>query len=286
MLQRVLIVQADYPSDISHTVGMITQSLERRGISFDIHIRQAMEFHLEQGAATTAPDNRDAYQLILAVGGDGTFLYAARTFLYWDLPVMGINAGRLGYLMEISPEDIEKALDRLEKGEYHQTRRSVLEALVYREGREIACFQALNDVVISRGAVARMVELSVSVEDQILSHYRADGTIVATPTGSTAYNLSAGGPILSPDVDALVITPICPHTLGVRPVVIGSEKTISITIHTREDNTILAIDGQEGLDLRKGDEVRLGLSAHRVTLYRLDKADFFTTLREKLGWHI
>ncbi len=285
-LHRVLIVHADYPRSVHATVKKICASLDRRSIGYDLHERLKMEFHRDQCATPPAAElNRDAYQLILAVGGDGTFLYAARSFLHWDLPLMGIHAGRLGYLMEIAPRDIERALDRLQAGDYHVSRRLVIEAQVRSAGLDRACFQALNDVVITRGAIARMIEISVMVEGQVLSHYRADGTIVSTPTGSTAYNLSSGGPILAPDVEALVITPICPHTLGVRPVVIGTDKKITFKIQTREGNTILAIDGQEGLDLGNGDEVCISLSPHRVTLFRLDTEDFFTTLREKLGWH-
>ncbi len=284
-LKRVLLVHTDYPENILSIVEQVGHCLKEKNIEYDIHLRQKMEFHKDQCLIPHQAHKEKPYDLIFAIGGDGTFLYAARTFLSWDLPVMGINAGRLGYLMEINPEDIGDALDRLSRGDYHRSQRMILEATVTRKGQQLSCFQALNDVVITRGAIARMIEISITVEGQVLSHYRADGAIVSTPTGSTAYNLSSGGPILAPDVDALVITPICPHTLGVRPVVLGSDQVLTFTVLTREANTILAIDGQEGLDLISGDEVHIRQSDHKITLYRLDKADFFSTLRKKLGWH-
>ena len=260
--------------------------LKNNNVIFEEFVLSRQEFHPDRCLTVSREGKTDSdIDLIISVGGDGTFLSTARHFLLHGLPIIGVNAGHLGFLMEISPDEMENALQKLLRGQFHLSERMVLEARVYRDGEEQSCFHAFNDAVISRGAVSRMVELTLSVEEEMMSHYRADGTIISTPSGSTAYNLSAGGPILTPDLDAFVITPISPHTLGVRPVVVKANKILELEVLTGIDNTILTIDGQEGMSLIKGDKIRIFSSPYKVKLYRLNKTGFVAILREKLGWH-
>lgn len=234
------------------------------------------------------------YQMIFTIGGDGTFLYTARTFSVFDLPIVGINAGRLGFLTEVLPERISEVLDKIQNGTAKFTKRFLLKASLFREEKIIADLIALNDMVISRGRFSRLVEVDVRVHDQddeksegnFLSGYRADGVIISSPIGSTAYNLSAGGPILMPNTEALVITPISPHTLGVRPVVVGIRRMIELTIPKSGADLKLTADGQENLELTAGDTVCVEKSDRCISMYYEGDENFFMTLREKLGWHL
>jgi len=226
------------------------------------------------------------YDLIFTIGGDGTFIYAARTFLHLEVPFVGINAGRLGFLMDISVDEIEMALDEIVEGSAKCVKRMLLDVQVHRVNQEICSFQALNEVVIAKGTLSRMIDIHMRVNETDFSDYRADGVIISTPTGSTAYNLSAGGPILTPEMEALVITPICPHSLNIRPVVSSSSSRLELWEKSTDGNTLLTIDGQENLSLEQGDVVRICRSKHSIYTYYLKDNDFFKTLRNKLGWHL
>ena len=226
-------------------------------------------------------------ELVIAFGGDGTLLGAAHAVALAgrDVPVLGINLGHLGFLTEVSRAEMIDALQAVLDGRTRTETRIMLCGRVERGGRVVAERLALNDIVVTRGALSRMIEVDVSVDGLLVTHIKADGVIVATATGSTAYNLSAGGPILLPSVDAMVLTPIAPHTLSNRPVVLPATATIVLrpVIEPQED-LLATFDGQFGVDLQTGDAIVVTRAERVVTLLRVTDRTHFDMLREKLRW--
>jgi NAD+ kinase len=223
--------------------------------------------------------------LAIVVGGDGTLLHIARNIASQNIPLVGINLGRLGFLVDIAREDMEKILSEILHGSYQQEVRILLSASLSRAGKIIHQAEAFNDVVVSKGELARLIEFETLVDGIHVNTARADGIIVATPTGSTAYALSANGPILAPELEAITLVPICPHTLSFRPLVIGSRSDVCIRmLDSGQDNSYLSFDGQSAVRLEDGDVVDIKMSEHRVKLLRPVKHSHFDVLRAKLGW--
>ncbi|GAV22356.1 NAD(+)/NADH kinase [Carboxydothermus pertinax] len=220
--------------------------------------------------------------LVFVLGGDGTILCATRYFAPRGIPVLGINLGQLGYLSELDPQEIDFGLQKIQAGEFIIEDRTMLEAVVLREQREVAVFHGLNDGVLTKGAFARIINFSVFVDEQYITEYAADGVIVATPTGSTAYSLSAGGAILDPEVKAFIITPICPHTLAARSLVVADDKEIKILVKTALESSMLTVDGQQGFGIRKGDEILIRKAPYRAKFVKLKNRSFYQLLREKM----
>jgi NAD+ kinase len=225
----------------------------------------------------------DRSDLIIVLGGDGTLLSAARVVGGREIPLFAVNLGHLGFLTAIQVEDLYPELERALRGEHRIGRRRMVDCEVRRKGESIGAYAALNDVVITKTELARMIDLDTHVDNHFVAAYKADGLIVATPTGSTAYSLSAGGPVIFPSVNAFCITPICPHMLTNRPVIVPDSSVIQILVHG-EDGTYLTIDGQVGEPLSKGDVVVCRSSAKTIQLIRPPKMLFFDVLREKLKW--
>lgn len=225
-----------------------------------------------------------AADLMVVLGGDGTLLAVAREMGTRPVPVLGVNLGHLGFLAEVAPEEQYDALERVLRGEMQTVERMRLEARAERDGREIGRFLAINDAVITRGELSRMIDLETLTDDVPVTTYHGDGLIVATPTGSTAYSLSAGGPILVPGFDAFLLTPICPHTLGQRPLVLPETVQIEIRVFPREGNAQLTLDGQRGLALHSGDRVFVSRSDHPVHFVVSPAHSRFSVLRTKLRW--
>jgi len=221
--------------------------------------------------------------LIVVLGGDGTLLAIARR-TDARVPILGVNLGELGFLTEVAEREAMAMLARVFAGRYELDRRMTLAARLERAGRIVGRYRALNDVVITNGAAARIVELSVTVDELPFTAYRGDGLIVATPTGSTAYSLSAGGPIVEPTVQVLVLSPISPHTLSNRPVVLRPTATVRIAIGRRRQDVLLTIDGQEGMPLAAGDVVEVRQGRSPVSLVRSPDRTYYDVLRSKLGW--
>lgn len=219
---------------------------------------------------------------LLVLGGDGTMLNGARLAAPLGLPLLGINLGQVGFLTEVDVPEIEEALEALLAGRFSVEERMMLEASVYRGAERLATFIGLNDAVISKGAFARLIRLETYINEEYVNTYRADGLIVAVPTGSTAYSLSAGGPLVAPGLELLIITPICPHTLWSRPVVIGAEHTVRVSLLTVHGEAALTIDGHRGFPLRQHDVVVIRRSAFRARLIKLKTTSFFGLLRQKL----
>lgn len=220
----------------------------------------------------------------LVLGGDGTIIASSRKFAHLDVPILGINLGNLGFLAEIELSELDNALEQFMNDEYVIEDRMMIKGTL----KQGACFgKALNDIVITRQSISRMISFDVFVNDVFVNHYRADGIIISTPTGSTAYNLSAGGPIISPNNEVIVLTPICPHSLTARSIVLSGSDVIRISFQSQRnqhlDDLLITIDGQEVFGINKEDEVILSKSETKVRLMRLNQNDFFKILRRKLS---
>jgi NAD+ kinase len=257
-------------------------------------IRAAAEAH---GAELLVEDRLSAHvagcrvfraediDVLITLGGDGTLLRGARLVAQHDVPVLGVNLGRLGFLTSSAIDDFDAAIDALFTGDYWLDVRSTLDVQVTgANGTE--SFFALNDAVLHKGGLARVIRLAVHVgpDHQEVGTYTADGIILSTPTGSTAYSLSAGGPIVVPSLDCILATPICPHTLVVRPLVLPMDMQITVTPQPGADEVILTVDGQDGAELHPGEKLQVRKGATTVRLIRLAGQSFFTTLRRKLHW--
>lgn len=245
------------------------------------------------GVGGPIPLDLDAAEidLLLTLGGDGTLLRGGRMVAGRETAILGINLGYLGFLTGAQENEIETALEHIRAGSYLLDRRYTLEAQVlHADGSEGDCFLALNDIVLHKAGVARVVRLDLSVGDgddlDEIGSFSGDGVIVATPTGSTAYSLSAGGPIIAPSLDCLVVTPICPHTLALRPLVLPSTERIRIRALDRKEEMVLTVDGQVGRQLAAGDIVAVKKGTVRIALVRFPGQTFFSTLRRKLNWAV
>jgi NAD+ kinase len=222
--------------------------------------------------------------LVIVLGGDGTLLSVARIFATTGTPILSVNLGYLGFLTEVRLADLYSTLEGWCNDCHILDARIMLHADLWREGAIHSTFRALNEVVVSKGDIARMGDFTVELEGKKVARFRADGVIVSTPTGSTAYTLAANGPILTPDVDALVVTPICPHLLTLRPIVVRGDATLTVRIEGIPNLALLTVDGQQAVSLQLGDEVRCRRSSHTVNLVRLSESGFFEVLRSKLSW--
>jgi NAD+ kinase len=225
-----------------------------------------------------------APELVIVLGGDGTLLAAARIFAKWDAPILSVNLGSLGFLTEVRLNELYSTLEAWCTSCGAVDVRTMLHSELWRDGECICTHEALNDVVVAKGTIARMGHFRVEVDDRLAAEYRADGIIIATPTGSTAYSLSANGPILEPSVDAHIITPVCPHLLTMRPLVVGGTAQLRLTILSSGDPNYLTVDGQEAREVREGDVLRCVRSTHTVKLLRVGNSNFFDVLRSKLKW--
>ncbi len=221
---------------------------------------------------------------VLVLGGDGTLLAAARDLDGKDTPLLGVNLGGLGFLSEVTVEGLPGFLREVFEGKQRIEKRETLEATVLRAGKRLESHRALNEVAIGKGALSRLLKLEVAIGAEHLTHFVADGLIVATPTGSTAYSLSAGGPIMHPEVPAFVLTPICPHSLTSRPLVVPMDKELTVRVQTANENTMLTCDGQQGVALKAGDEIKIRRSGKPVHLMLSQDSSYFDVLKEKLHW--
>lgn len=223
--------------------------------------------------------------LIIVVGGDGTLLNAARSLVHFDVPLLGINQGRLGFLVDVTPSDLSDTLDRIFSGQYKEERRCLLHAHVIRNGEQINESTAFNDVVLHTRNVARMIEYETHIDGQFVHITRSDGLIVSTPTGSTAYALSGGGPILHPDLNAIVLVPICPHTMSHRPIVVDADSKIEIVVGiSNQAHTQCTCDGQIDLNIQNGDHIVIQKVERPIRLIHPESYNYFEILQAKLHW--
>jgi len=222
--------------------------------------------------------------LIVVLGGDGTLLSAARLMVDFEVPLLGINLGSLGFLTEVPSDEMIPTLERVFADDIDIEKRLLLKASVERHGEVVASSYCLNDVVVSKGTLARMIRLHIHVDGQFMTGLRADGLIVATPTGSTAYCMSAGGPIVHPRNDVIVLTPISPHVLSNRPVILPGSAKIEIKLISEEDASMVTFDGQVGFSLRSGDVINVAAADNRLNLIVSPNRNYYEVLRTKLKW--
>lgn len=222
--------------------------------------------------------------LIIVLGGDGTLLSVARLIEERDVPILGVNLGSLGFLTEIGMDELYPVLENVIRGDFTVENRIMLDVFIYREGKMVANYCALNDVVINRGTLARIVYLEIKINGLYVTTYRSDGLIIATPTGSTAYSLAAGGPIVYPTMNALILSPICPHTLTNRPIVIPDDVKIEINLITPDEDALATLDGQVGYSLNYRDSIEVKKAKNTIKLIQSPGKNYYEVLRKKLKW--
>ncbi len=242
-------------------------------------------FAEQLGWVATAPDVlRERAELVIVLGGDGTLIHAARLLRGKPVPILGINLGSLGFMTEVPVADAMTVLDSVLKGEAQLTSRMKLSCRLVRDGKTVLEDEVLNDIVIAKSALAKIADHETWLDGAYVATFKADGVIFATPTGSTAYSLSAGGPIVHPSVDCVVVTPICPHALTQRPIVVPADQPLRVQLTSEVSDVFLTIDGQVGQPLKLGDRVEVMKAAARVQIVRNPNLDYFGVLRTKLHW--
>lgn len=275
-----IICKTGRPEPVEILKGLLP-GLRERGVETFVDPEAAQALNMDGCPRSEMPKLAD---VLLVLGGDGTMLSAARLVCERGIPILGINLGGLGFITEFQGDEIAEAIERLLSDDCATEDRLMLTAAVFRHGEKIAEYTALNDVVINKGALARIVELETSVNKGYVTTFRSDGLIVSTPTGSTAYSLSAGGPILYPALENIVLTPICPHTLTNRPIVLPDNVEIEIILRSHVEDVFLTMDGQVGYLLRQNDMIIVKKSPFKTRLLMPCRRDFFQVLRTKLRW--
>jgi len=282
--KRVGLIGKSGDQHVSTTLQALSALLERHRLQIQVDEDIADMLAGSVGAVVTRETLARQCDLAIVVGGDGTLLNAARSLADTGCAVLGVNLGRLGFLVDVSPEDMDTQINSILGGDFIEEPRTLLHAMVTRDGEPVDESTALNDVVINKKDIARMIELDTWIDGHFLNRNRSDGLIVATPTGSTAYALSGGGPILHPGLDAIALVPICPHTLSNRPIVINHDSCIEIVIHEGTLQAQISCDGQVNLTLDPGDRVTVRRHVHDLRLLHPPGHDYFDVLRKKLRW--
>jgi len=266
---------------VEATVAELVAWLQERGVEVRVDEVAAPAAEMP---ATPREELVASVDLIISIGGDGTLLSIARAVGTREVPILGVNLGRLGFLTEINVDELYPTLEKVLAGNVEAVSRMRLEVVARRGDQELGRYLALNDAVITKTALSRMIDLEAWADDVKVTTYHADGLIVSTPTGSTAYSLSAGGPLLLPGLEAMVLTPICPHSLTQRPIVMPQTARVEIIVDTRGGEVALTVDGQEGLGLRDGDRVTIQCSAHPVRILASPFRNRYEILHAKLRW--
>jgi NAD+ kinase len=282
-VRKLGLVLKRHDHSVPRIVSGIIPWLQEQGVEIFVDQDSVGEPLLVSATIVPPDELPERVDAVSVFGGDGTFLYAGRIVAARGVPILGINLGSLGFLTEVKQERMRDAFKGLITGNYELEERMLLDVEVLKKGDHFARYLALNDAVINKGALARIIELEVSVDAQLVTMTRSDGIIISTPTGSTGYSLSAGGPILHPTLEALIITPICPHTLTNRPVVVPDSAVVGVCLRHGKD-VMLTVDGQVGMPLDQGDCLRIGKARHPMRIIQIEASPFFKLLREKLKW--
>ena len=274
------------------TVGLVLNYYKNENVALALEMLEILKRHKlnylafgEDAKALgleelSADDFCRKVDLVMVIGGDCTLLRAARIVYGYEIGILGINRGYLGFLSELEIDEFEQYLDQIVSGEYHMERRTMLEADAYRGDKLLAQEVALNDMVITKGALARLIDIKVKMNDTQVENFLGDGLIIATPTGSTGYSLSAGGPIVYPNLDVFLTAPICPHSLTVRPIIFPSDCTLEITIGTDMPG-MLTVDGQQGVELLNGDKIVINRACYDTYLVKVKNIGFFDVMHDK-----
>ena len=283
-MPKAAIISKPQKPELASIVPELVQWLESHGFTYCFDPNTSAYLHRGHEAVARRDLASEEVDLVITLGGDGTLLSAARAFARTETPILGVNLGSLGFLTEVPLSEMYPTLEAWLNGASVMESRWLMQIELFRDGRSFGKWDALNDVVIAKGAIARMGEFAVELDRQFVARFRADGVIVSTPTGSTAYTLAANGPILMPTVDALVMTAICPHLLTIRPIVVPGSSRISLTVDVVPHETYLTVDGQEAVELLLGDRIDCCRSARSIRLLRLHENGLFNVLRSKLSW--
>jgi len=279
-MRRIGIVAKKGEPEAVNAVRDFMGRLRGRGIGFYVEAGTASVLKIKGYPMEEIPGKSD---IVIVFGGDGTLLSVARLVGSLGVPILGVNLGGLGFITEVSRDEIDKEIDKVFSGEYGLEERIMLQADVYRGRRKIVRHNALNDVVMNKSALSRMFELEICINGRYVSTFRADGLIVSTPTGSTAHSLSAGGPILYPTLESFLMTPICPHTLTSRPIVLPDTFVLEATVKNGDD-IHLTLDGQVGFPLKVKDRIKISKADYKTKFIVLHDRDYFQILRAKLKW--
>lgn len=282
MLKKIGIYAKKSHPEVEQIAMSVAQKFTTSGI--DVLIEDGLAEQIGQVNGHAGEDIPSQVDMIVVLGGDGTLISVARQVGEREVPIVGVNLGQLGFLTEITHEELPEMLDRLIAGDYKVSERMMIDAFIHREGQVIGKYTVLNDAVINKGALARIIDMETYVDGRHLSTYKADGLIISTPTGSTGYSLAAGGPIIYPEINSLLITPICPHMLTNRPIIVWSRSVIEIEVKFQDDVVFFTADGQVGHKLLRGDRVELRRSETRTRLVSSPTREYFQILRTKLSW--
>lgn len=275
-IRSVLLIVNMLKKDAQPMVDTVSRYLSARNIKVDV-------FGFKGKAAE--PEIKEKYDLAVSLGGDGTVLFSSRVVASEKIPILAVNLGNFGFITEVSMDEWQEVLEGYLEGKLGEDRRLILEACIVRRGKNIGVYRGMNDAVISSAGLSKIVKLSVSLDETPVGRYRADGIIVSTPTGSTAYSAAAGGPILHPEMEAMIINPICPFTLSHRPFVIPGNEVINIELEEEQrTEVIITVDGQQMVKLEPLDLICIRRAEDMVRLVRSDKRSFYEVLRTKLNW--
>jgi NAD+ kinase len=280
-MKKIGIICKQEREDTQEILRDLVPWLKRRDCEIFVDIETASKLDIKGYLRAEIPSLVD---VVLVLGGDGTMLSVSRLVANKDVPILGVNLGSMGFITEINKEEIYDALERMLSNLGALEERLMLRAQVYRDGKKASEFTVLNDVVINKGALARIIDLETYINDKYVTTYKSDGLIISTPTGSTAYSLSAGGPILYPTLECIVLTPICSHTLTNRPIVLPDDFEIKVVLKTLSEDVYLTIDGQVGFSLRMDDTIVVVKSGQKTKLLLPIERDYFDILRTKLKW--
>jgi NAD+ kinase len=287
-MKRIGIIAKQNKPEAVTITGRLVEWLQPKGV--EVYIEEGIEKSLRPNlrAPFLNPVKREEIpshaEMIIVLGGDGTLLSVARLVGSHEVPILGVNLGGLGFLTEIRLEELYRVLERVIQGDFVTDERVVFHAAVIRRGERLAEFIVLNDAVINKGALARIIDLETTINGEYLTTFKSDGLIISTPTGSTAYNLSAGGPIVYPSLHCIIITPICPHTLTNRPIMIPDDVEVRAILKSKQQEVILTLDGQQGFVLEFGDVVEVKKAEGKILLIKSPYRHYFEVLREKLKW--
>jgi len=287
-MKRIGIIAKQNKPEAVTLTGRLVEWLQPKGV--EVYIEEGIEKSLRPNlrAPFLNPVKREEIpshaEMIIVLGGDGTLLSVARLVGSHEVPILGVNLGGLGFLTEITLEELYRVLERVIQGDFVTDERVVFHAAVIRRGERLVEFIVLNDAVINKGALARIIDLETTINGEYLTTFKSDGLIISTPTGSTAYNLSAGGPIVYPSLHCIIITPICPHTLTNRPIVIPDDVEVRAILKSKQQEVILTLDGQQGFVLEFGDVVEVKKAEGKILLIKSPYRHYFEVLREKLKW--
>ena len=288
-IQTVGIISKPRKQNLAEIIPSLVEWLRGRGLKAVIDRETAASLNtqlIQQLAVPTMARSElgSRCELILVLGGDGTLLAAARAVRQSGVPMLAVNLGNLGFLTAVTISELYVSLDQILHNEHQIEQRKMLEIQVIRGDSTAATYHALNDAVMNKGAISRILDFETRVDGRFLNLFKADGLIISTPTGSTAYCLAAGGPIVHPSVDAFIITPICSHTLSNRPLVVSDQSVVDVVVRTEAESVFLTVDGQVGLALHAQDRVQCSLSSSHIQLVKPPNKDFYEVLRNKLKW--